>query len=136
LTATVYECMFILDSNHYARDPAGVAGRLPDMIEKLGGQILANRLWNEQKLAYSIKGHRKGTYWLTYFRLESTRLSEFTRACRLNESILRNLCLNVEPRLVDALVAHARGERQLPKPSGEVGAPVGPPIGDSKPGRD
>jgi small subunit ribosomal protein S6 len=83
--------LFILDSNRYARDASGVSGTIPSMIEKLGGEVLANRLWNEQKLAYPIKGHRKGTYWLTYFRLDSARLTEFNRQCRLNENILRNL---------------------------------------------
>ncbi len=120
--------MFILDSNHYARDPGGVSAKIPEIIEKLGGEILANRLWNEQKLAYPLNGHRKGTYWLTYFRLESTRLIEFNRACRLNESILRNLCLSVDPKLVEPLVAHARGERQMPRPSLEVSVPLA--VGD------
>ena len=40
----VYEGMFILDSNRYARDTAGVSGQIPDAIQKLGGEILANRL--------------------------------------------------------------------------------------------
>ena len=111
MTAYVYESLFILDSNRYARDAAGVSGTIAAMIEKLNGEVLANRLWNEQKLAYPIKGHRKGTYWLTYFRLDSSRLSEFNRQCRLNENILRNLTLSVEPRLVDVLVAHAQGIR-------------------------
>ena len=114
MTTIAYETLFILDSNRYARDAAGVSGTIPAMIEKLGGEILANRLWNEQKLAYPIKGHRKGTYWLTYFRLDTTRLVEFNRQCRLNENILRNLTLAVEPRLVDVLVAHATGVRPMP----------------------
>ena len=107
----VYESLFILDSNKYARDPAGVAGSIPAIVEKLGGEILVHRLWNEQKLAYPINGQRKGTYWLTYFRLDSQKLTEFDRQCHLNEAILRNLTLVVEPRLVDVLVAHASGNR-------------------------
>lgn len=106
----VYECMFILDSNRYARDPGNVTAAIPEMVQKLGGSVLASRLWNEQKLAYPIEGHRKGTYWLTYFQMDSTRLVEFNRACQLNGNILRNLTLKVEPRLVDALVSHAKGE--------------------------
>jgi small subunit ribosomal protein S6 len=40
--------------------------------------------------------------------MDSSKVAEFNRACRLNDSILRNLTLKVEPRIVDALVAHAR----------------------------
>lgn len=110
MARNVYECLFILDSNRYARDPGGVSAMIPQMIEELDGKVLANRLWNEQKLAYPIDGHQKGTYWLTYFEFESTRLTELNRACQLNESILRQLVLKIDPRLVEAMVAHARGE--------------------------
>jgi len=111
LATNVYECLVILDPNRYARDPGGVSGQISEIIQKCSGEVLVSRLWNEQRLAYPIDGHRKGTYWLTYFRLEGGKLTEFKRACQLNDNILRNLVLKVDPRLVDALVAHARGER-------------------------
>lgn len=110
MARNVYECMFIFDPNTYARDPGGVSGRIPRMVEDCDGEMLASRLWNEQKLAYPIRGRRKGTYWLSYFRMDANKVVDFNRACRLNDSILRNLTLKVEPRLADALVAHARGE--------------------------
>jgi len=111
LATNVYECLFILDPNRYARDPHAVSATIPVMVEKCEGEILANRLWNEQKLAYPINGHRKGTYWLTYFRMESTQLPLFNRSCQLNDALLRHMVTKVDPRLVDILVAHARGER-------------------------
>jgi len=125
LAQNVYECMFILDSNSFARDPSGVSGRIPKMVAQFGGEVLASRLWNEQKLAYPIKGHRKGTYWLSYFRMDAGKLVEFRRACQLNEDIVRSLTLKVDPRLVDALVAHARGEgvRRKVEEAPQVAAP-------------
>ena len=110
MAANVYEGMFILDPNRYARNPGEISGQIPDMVTKCGGEMLVSRLWNEQKLAFPIKGHRKGTYWLTYFRLDGGKIGELTHQCRLNESVLRNLILRVDPRLVDTLVAHAKGE--------------------------
>lgn len=110
MARNVYECLFILDSNRYARDPGGVSGSIPEMVEAVEGTILANRLWNEQRLAYPIDGHQKGTYWLTYFEMESTRLPEFNRACQLNEAVVRKMVLRIDPRLVEPMVAHARGE--------------------------
>jgi small subunit ribosomal protein S6 len=107
LAANVYEGMFILDSNRYGRDPETVSGQIPAMIEKLGGEILISRLWEERRLAYPIKGQRKGTYWLMYFRLDSSRLVDLRRQCQITEDILRVMFLKVEPRIVDTLVAHA-----------------------------
>lgn len=103
-----YEAMFILDSNKYGRDAAGVSGQLVETIEKLGGTILANRLWEERRLAYPIGPHRKGTYWLTYFKLDSEKITELNREYRLNENIVRSLVLKVDSRLVDVLVQHAQ----------------------------
>jgi len=108
LAVNVYEGMFILDSNRYGRDVEAVSGQIPEMIQKAGGEILVSRLWEERRLAYPIKGQRKGTYWLAYFRLSSDRLAEMQRQCQLSESILRVLFLKVDPRIVDALVAHAQ----------------------------
>lgn len=121
----VYEGMFILDSNRYARDASGTVQQIPSTVEQLGGKMLASRLWEERRLAYPIKGHRKGTYWLTYFRLEGDQLTNLSRQFQLNEAILRNLVLKIEPRIADAMVEHAltgggpMAERK-PKPEVEV----------------
>lgn len=104
--------MFLLDSNKFSRDSAGMSQRIADAIEKCGGEVLVSRLWADQKLAYPIGNHRKGAYWLTYFRLESTRLKELNRATQLNPDVFRHLFLSVDPRLVDALVRHAQGSSE------------------------
>ena len=97
MAANVYEGMFILDSNRFGRDPETVSGQIPAMIEKLGGEMLVSRLWEERRLAYPIKGQRKGTYWLTYFRLDSTRLGDLRRQCQITDDILRVLFLKIPP---------------------------------------
>jgi len=104
----VYEGMFILDSNRFHRDQAGTTGKVGQLVESHGGSLLVSRLWDERRLAYPIKGHKKGTYWLTYFRLESTKLPDLTRDTEREDSILRHLFLKIDPRIVDTLVEHAR----------------------------
>ncbi len=105
-----YEGMFLLEANRYSRDQAGVTGRVSEMIEKCGGTVLVSRIWAEQKLAYPIRGQRKGAYWLVYFKMDTSRLTELTRASQLNNDVMRDLVLAVDDRLADALVAHAKGE--------------------------
>jgi small subunit ribosomal protein S6 len=113
LAQNVYECMVIFDSNKYAQNPSVLGGTIPDLVAKCGGEVLVSRLWQEQKLAFPIGSHKKGAYWLTYFRLDSLKLSEFNRELRINETVVRSLTLRVEPRLVDALVEHAKGGQRL-----------------------
>ena len=105
-----YECMFIFNANAYARNPAGVAKAVEDLVGSIGGEMLASRLWNEQKLAYPIKGNRKGAYWLSYFRCDSAEMTKFNRGCQLNDSILRHLAIRLDPRLVEPMVAVAQGK--------------------------
>jgi small subunit ribosomal protein S6 len=107
LHANVYEGLFILDSNRYSRDQAGVSSQITEMITQAGGEVLASRLWEERRLAYPINGQRKGTYWLTYFRAPTDQLTGINRQCQLNENIVRSLFVRVDPRIVDTLVSHA-----------------------------
>jgi small subunit ribosomal protein S6 len=128
LAANVYEGMFILDSGRYGRDPEGISDSIPQMIQRLGGEMLVSRLWEERRLAYSIKGQRRGTYWLTYFRLGTDQVTKLRRECEISENILRFLFLKVDPRLVDALVTHAMtapvvaAPAETPEPAAAVAA--------------
>jgi small subunit ribosomal protein S6 len=124
----VYESMVIFDPNKYAQNPAVLGATVPDLVTKLGGEVLVSRLWQEQKLAFPIDGHKKGAYWLTYFRLDSDKLTEYNRELRINEMVVRTLTLKVEPRLVEALVEHAKGGQKA-RPAGEAApaAPAAPP---------
>ncbi len=127
MAENVYECLFLFDPNHYARDPSAIAQLVEKLIGDADGEILVSRLWAEQRLAYPIEGHRKGAYWLTYFRMPGGNLVGFNRACRIHDTVLRHLVVKVDPRLVDALVAHARGESiDEPEPAEPVAAASGP----------
>jgi small subunit ribosomal protein S6 len=106
----VYECMLIFNANAYARSPGAVAESVKQMVETVGGELLASRMWNEQKLSYPIKGQRKGVYWLSYVKMEGTRFPKLNRACQLNETIMRHMIISIDPRLVEPMVAAARGD--------------------------
>ncbi len=137
MAASVYEGMFILDSNRFARDREKVSGQIAKIIQEAGGEMLVSRLWEERRLAYAIKGHRKGTYWLAYFRLPGGTLSEIRQKFRLSDSILRLLFLKVDPKIVDTLVAHAlAGPAALAAMAAERQAPVVVPAVGEVPGLD
>lgn len=107
-TERVYEALFIFDSDLYARNPDAVAGQVTAEVTSRGGEILVNRLWEERRLAYPINGHRRGTYWLTYFKIGTETIKELNRQFQISDSVLRFIFVKIEPKLVDALVEHAR----------------------------
>jgi small subunit ribosomal protein S6 len=102
--------MFIFDPNRFSRDAAVLGANVDEMIEKRGGEVLASRLWEERKLAYPIEGHKRGVYWLTYFKIEGEQITPLQRDCLLNDAILRQLILKIDPRIAEHLVRLAKGE--------------------------
>ncbi|MGE3806795.1 MAG: 30S ribosomal protein S6 [Gemmataceae bacterium] len=108
-----YECMFLLDTNKVSGDVQAAAKQLHALLEKNKGEVLASRPWDERRLAYPIKGQKKGLFYLTYFRGPSNSLVEIERDIALNEMILRTLILKINPKLVDTMLALARDEHAL-----------------------
>lgn len=124
MPTNVYEALLIFDSNRYSRDQAGVSGQIADYVTKHGGEMLASRLWEERRLAYPINGQRKGTYWLSYFKIDSSKLTAIKNDCKLSDNILRSLILKVDPRIADAMVEHAlQGTSRAPAESKPAESP-------------
>ena len=113
MTESVYEALFLLDPNRYGRDGAGLQAKVEDKVRQEGLEIVLSRLWEERRLAYPIKGHRKGVYWLMYFRSNGQQLASLNRNCNIDDSILRQMFLKVDPRIVDTLVDHVSVQEKV-----------------------
>ncbi len=117
MPASVYECMFLLDTNKVSGDVPGASQQLHTLLEKNNAEVLASRPWDERRLAYPIKrggvSHKKGLYYLTYFRAEGKDLRTLEHDFQLNEMILRTLILRIEPKLVDIMLQLARDEHAV-----------------------
>jgi small subunit ribosomal protein S6 len=133
MAANVYECLLLLDTNKVAGDVPAAAKQLHTILEKHHAEILASRPWDERRLAYPIKGHKKGLYYLTYFRIEGKNLVEIEHDFALNETILRQLVLRVDPKIVDRVLEVARDEHALALQVATVeeASTEGVPLGDS-----
>jgi small subunit ribosomal protein S6 len=110
MAANTYECMFLLDTNKVSGDVNAAAQQLHGILEKNHAEVLASRPWDERRLAYAVKGHKKGLYYLTYFRAEGKNLATIERDCRLNEMILRFLVIKIDPKIQETMLAVARDE--------------------------
>ena len=108
-----YEGMFLLDSNKYAANPAGIAGEVQAILERVGAKVLATRPWQDGKLAYDIDGHRKGLHFLVYFSMDSTKLFEIDRLVKFNESILRHMVIKLPVALIEPMLNMATGKGEV-----------------------
>src|SRR4051794_8510103 len=107
LPVNTYEGMFLLDSTKVAVSWDDSVKHVHDILSKHQSEIVASRQWDERRLAYSVDGHKKGTYLLTYFKADGTTVKEIVADCHLSDVILRELILKVHPKLVDHLVTQA-----------------------------
>jgi len=117
MAANVYECMFLLDTNKVAGDVPAAAKQLHDLLERNQAEMLASRQWDDRKLAYPVKGHKKGLYYLTFFRTEGKNLAKIEHDVGLSEIVLRSLILYVDPKHVEAMLAMARDEHAFALPT-------------------
>ena len=113
MPSNVYECMFLLDTNKVSGDVPNAAKQLHTILERNHAEVLASRPWDERRLAYPIGKHKKGLYYLTYFRSDGKNLVNLKRDLALNEMVLRELILKVRPQLVDTMLTLARDEHAL-----------------------
>jgi len=91
-----YEAMFLVDPVQHGADPEGVEGAVHGLLKKHGAKIAQFERWDERKLAYEIKGHKRGIYLLAHFEMPGENVSALRGDCRLQESILRQLILRLD----------------------------------------
>jgi small subunit ribosomal protein S6 len=113
MPANVYECMFLLDPNKVAGDVPAAAKQLHSLLERHQAELLAGRPWDERRLSYAVDGHKKGLYYLTYFRAEGKNVAPLEGDIHLNEMILRHLIIKVDPKLESIMLAVARDEHAM-----------------------
>ena len=92
----LYEGMFLVDSSKAGADWDGITATIRTILEKAGAEIDSIRKWDDRRLAYDIKGKSRGTYILSYFRVDGGRIQDIEKAVRLSEKIMRVLILSAE----------------------------------------
>jgi len=80
-----------------------------DTLAKYGGRVRTARRWDERRLAFSIRGRRRGTYLLAYYELEAAGIPAMRRDLDLSERVLRYLIMRADG-VPDAEVALSAAE--------------------------
>lgn len=136
-----YECLILLDPTKTSSDMEGVKNNLNGTLQKYGAEVLASRKWDDRKLAYPIRGHKKGIYHLTYFKADSRKITEIEHDLRLNEVVLRHMVSVIDPKWDEEMLAVARDEHRqalqvMHEESPEGGAASGAPGEEGVPGTE
>jgi small subunit ribosomal protein S6 len=113
MATNVYECMFILDTTKVSGDVPAADKQLRTILEKHKAEVLVSRPWDERRLSFPIKNQKKGLYYLTYFSSEGKNLLGIEQDCALSELILRMMVLRIDPKMVETMLAVAKGEHAV-----------------------
>jgi small subunit ribosomal protein S6 len=90
-----YEGFFLFD-NSVAHEWPAVEQEVRRLCDRIGGELQVCLKFDERKLAFEIKGRKRGTYVLTYFDAAPERIVDLERDARLSEMILRALVLRAD----------------------------------------
>lgn len=100
----LYEGMFLIDSGKFASQPDAVMQHLTELLDRVGATTVAQRAWQDGRLAYEVAGHRKGLHYLVYFRMAGDAVQELGRLCRLSDYIVRHIVIRHDPTMFEAMV--------------------------------
>ena len=88
-----YEGMFLVDPTD---DFEQACQPVREVLERADAEIITIKPWDERRLAYKIKGRKRGLYILTYFRAKPEKIGPLQYEIQLNERLLRALILLAE----------------------------------------
>jgi len=85
-----YETMFLMDPN-FASNFNDARQEIERILGRASAEIVFLEKWDERKLAYEIKGRKRGCYVLCYYRCDPANVAGIERDARLSEHVLRIL---------------------------------------------
>ncbi len=109
-----YEGLFLVDAVEAKRDWDTAVAHVKGILTKHGVEILTNYKWDERRLAYPIRQHKRGAYYLVYFKADPQVITAIRRECDLSEVVIRELILawehEVPPMPTEEELAKRRAE--------------------------
>ena len=108
-----YEAMFLLGLAQ-AAEFGGAIAHINELLARAHAEILGMRKWDDRRLAYEIRGQKRGTYILAYFKAPGKDVAHLERDCNLSEKVLRTLILRADHMTEDQMrAADARKELEV-----------------------
>ncbi|MFQ5424466.1 MAG: 30S ribosomal protein S6 [Phycisphaerae bacterium] len=87
-----YEGMFLLDPAMASDFPKAEA-EVKRVLDRAEAEVLGISKWDERKLAYPIRNHKRGLYVLSFFKASPDKIVGVDRDVKLSEAIIRALVL-------------------------------------------
>jgi small subunit ribosomal protein S6 len=90
-----YEIMFIVRPDLEKDATAKVVKEFEKVLTGKKANILSSKEIGGQELAYEIKGHKTGYYYLVNVEASNEAINEFNRLATLSEDIIRHIVIKL-----------------------------------------
>lgn len=87
-TIHTYEGLFLFPQSAGA-NLGEAAEHVQGLLGKVDAEVLSFGKWDERRLAYEIKGNKRGIFFLSYFKVAGDQMATLERQCLLSEDLLR-----------------------------------------------
>jgi small subunit ribosomal protein S6 len=95
-TQQLYEGMFLFNNAALSSDLKQAVEHVKEILDRAGAEIEAIHKWDDRRLAYPIRGQKRGLYILAYFRVAGVQIANIERDINLSEYLLRGMILKSE----------------------------------------
>ena len=92
----LYEGMYIISSRLSEDARSKALDRIQSGITERGGEILNVCDFGRKRMAYEVAGHREGHYYVLYFNVKPSAISELWQEYHLNEDLVRFVTLRTD----------------------------------------
>ena len=106
-----YEGLFLYPQAAVA-DLQGAHDHIVDILKHAGAEVISMKKWDERRLAYEIRGNKRGLYFLVYFKVKGAKLAQIERDCNLSEKLLRAMITRAD-QITPEMMQAAEGRAQL-----------------------
>jgi small subunit ribosomal protein S6 len=91
-----YELVVVLSPELQEEAVTGGIEKVHQAITSRGGQIDDVNNWGRRRLAYPIKRHLEGTYFVTHMKLDPTQVVGLENNLRISEDVIRHLVVRTD----------------------------------------
>ncbi|MCI0364774.1 MAG: 30S ribosomal protein S6 [Phycisphaerales bacterium] len=106
-----YEGLFLFPQSAVS-DLQAAADHVLEILNRAGAKVISFKKWEERRLAYEIRGNKRGLYFLAYFQAPGGKLAQVERDCNLSEKLLRAMITRADHVTPETMQA-AEGRAQL-----------------------
>lgn len=90
-----YEISFIIRPDLEKDAVDKIAKEFEDILVKNGANVLSSKEVGQRELAYTIKGHKTGYYYLINIESDNAAIDEFNRLATIDENIIRHIIIKL-----------------------------------------